>query len=67
MTDLFPVPDDWDERKTLLFTKREMMQTIFKVTDDLREDVSEFDRYWNSVSPVQRDLFIANLVEGIFK
>lgn len=64
-THLLPPPDDWDSSQQLTLTKREMTARIFAATKEMDAANPDFRRYWDAVAPVNRDLFISQIVEAI--
>lgn len=67
MKDFYPPPIDWYLRKEFRISKREMTMRINDGIAKLDSDVPEFARYWTDVPPIKRDLFIANIVEEVFR
>lgn len=66
MTEFFPPPADFLDKKVLNYSKQEMTRLIFSATIRLNVDNPEFTRYWDSISAANRDLFIAQIVDEMF-
>lgn len=67
MKTLLPVPSDWNEDIELVCSKKHLARNIYEAIKTSVEDNPDIDQFWRSVDAVQKDLFIAEIVEGIFK
>ncbi len=48
-------------------SREDAILKMFEATNKLRESNQDFYRYWETVNPINRDLFLAAIANAIFE